>query len=253
MRAFALFFLVALAAGAQVQPRPLKPGIEFQSADVQALQRDDFANPGMLWVEKGERLWKAQPATGKPSCASCHGDVAKGMRGVAASYPKFDPTLKRVVNLEGRINACVSSNQGAVPYAFESEDLLAMTAAVSHASRGLPISVAIDGAAAATYERGRDLYTTRMGQLNLACTHCHDAKWGRTILNESISQGHPSGWPAYRLEWQTMGSLERRLKACYYGIRAQQPAYGSDDFLALELYLAKRAQGLPVEAPGVRR
>jgi L-cysteine S-thiosulfotransferase len=253
VRAFALAFLAALAAAAQSPPQTLRSGIEFQSADVRALQADDFANPAQLWVDKGSRLWGATPEAGGPSCAACHGEARATMKGAAARYPRFDAALGRVVNVEGRINACVVANQGAKPWAFESEELLALTSLVASASRGVPMSVAIDGRAAATYERGRTIYATRMGQLNLACTHCHDAKWGRTILAEPISQGHPTGWPAYRLEWQAVGSLERRLRACYYGVRAEQPAYGSEDFLALELYLANRARGLAVEAPGVRR
>jgi sulfur-oxidizing protein SoxA len=92
-----------------------------------------------------------------------------------------------------------------------------------------------------------------MGQLNLACTHCHDANWGKTLLAEPVSQGHPTGWPGYRLEWQKAGSLQRRLRACFFGVRAEQPPYGSDDLVALELYLAWRARGLAIEVPGVRR
>lgn len=257
MRAFAAAFLAAFAALAGAEdprsPQPLRPGIEFQSPDVRALQGDDFANPGMLWVEKGTHLWNATPAGGGPPCAACHGESRSTLKGTATRYPKFDAALGRVVNLEGRINACVVDNQGAKPWAFESEELLALTSLVVFASRGLPMSVAIDGPAASAYEHGRSIHTTRMGQLNLACTHCHDAKWGAIILAEPISQGHPTGWPAYRLEWQAVGSLERRLRACYFGIRAEMPAYGSDDFLALELFLAARAQGMAVEAPGVRR
>jgi sulfur-oxidizing protein SoxA len=120
-------------------------------------------------------------------------------------------------------------------------------------SRGMPAEVSIDGPARATWEAGRALYFTRIGQLNLACTHCHDASWGKTLLAETISQGQPTGWPAYRLEWQHPGSLQRRLRACFYGVRAEMPAYDAPDLVALELYLAWRAQGLPLEAPGVRR
>ena len=80
-----------------------------------------------------------------------------------------------------------------------------------------------------------------------------DANWGRTLLAEKVSQGHPADWPAYRLEWQTLGSLQRRLRACYFGVRAALPAFGAPELVALELYLAQRARGLAVAAPGVRR
>jgi sulfur-oxidizing protein SoxA len=175
------------------------------------------------------------------------------MKGVAARYPRHDASLGRVVNLEERIQACSERNQGAGRFASESDDLIGMSAYVALQSRGSPLAVSIDGPARATYDAGRELYFKRIGQLNIACTHCHDANWGRTLLAESISQGHPTGWPAYRLEWQHPGTLERRLRACFNGVRAEMPAYGDRDMIALELYLAWRAQGLAMEAPGVRR
>jgi L-cysteine S-thiosulfotransferase len=234
-------------------PAPLQPGTRFQSADVRALQADDFANPGMLWVAQGAELWEARAAGQGKSCAACHGDAARSMKGVAARYPRFDPELGRVVNLEARIDACSRRNVGGPGLAPESPALLALSTFVAHQSRGMPVMVETDGPARPAFERGRDLYRTRVGQLNLACTHCHDARWGKTILAETISQGHPTGWPAYRLEWQALGSLQRRLRACFFGVRAEQPPFGSGDLVALELYLAARGRGLPVEAPGVRR
>ena len=89
--------------------------------------------------------------------------------------------------------------------------------------------------------------------MNLACTHCHERSWGRKLLAETISQAHGNPYPAYRLEWQTVGSLHRRLRACFFGVRAERPPAGSQDLLDLELFLAWRSQGLKVETPGVRR
>jgi sulfur-oxidizing protein SoxA len=247
------FVLVAAAAAHGERPQPPRSGIEFQSADVRALQADEFANPGMLWVARGEALWSAKRGAAGSACASCHGDATRSMKGVSVSYPKFSAVLERVVSLDERINACVSGQQKAAALPWESEELLSLSAYVSRQSRGMPIEVAVDGPARELFERGRALYFERQGQLHLACDQCHDRNWGRTLLAESVSQGHPSDWPAYRLEWQSLGSLQRRLRACYFGVRAEQPAFGSRDLLALELYLADRARGLAVAVPGVRR
>jgi sulfur-oxidizing protein SoxA len=175
------------------------------------------------------------------------------MKGVAVRYPRHVPELGRVVNLEERINACVTRHQRDAALAWESEALLGLSALLAWQSRGEPIAVEAGGAAAATYERGRSLYFERQGQLHLACNQCHDASWGRTLLAEKVSQGHPADWPAYRLEWQSLGSLQRRLRACYFGVRAEVPPFGSPDLVALELYLGARARGLAVFPPGVRR
>ncbi len=227
--------------------------MEFQSADVRAMQADEFGNPGMLWVERGAALWKAPRGAANASCESCHGDGARSMKGVAARYPAYDASLGRVAGVEQRINACVVQKQRGDALPWESQDLLALTAYVAHQSRGMPLAPRIDGAASAAYERGRTIYFERQGQLNLACAQCHDANWGRTLLAEKVSQGQPVDWPAYRVEWQSLASLERRLRACYFGVRAEQPAFGSEDLVALQLYLSKRAQGLVSNAPGVRR
>lgn len=250
-----LLLLVAFAAGAaQVQkPSPLRSGIEFASADIRAMQADDFANPGMLWVARGERLWREPAGASGRSCASCHGEAPASMKGVAARYPRTDPGAARLVDLEGRINLCRSRNQQAPPLAHESDELLALTAYVAYQSRGMPISVVVDGQNRRDFERGRALYHQRIGQMNLACTHCHDRNWGKRLSGEIISQGHGNAYPAYRLEWQTVGSLQRRIRACFYGVRAEMPPYDARELLDLELYLAWRGTGLPIEAPGVRR
>lgn len=248
--------LVIANASAQAPERRLsvlKSGLEFQSDSVRKLQSDDFANPGSLWTLRGEQLWTAVAGTAQKSCASCHGAAAVSMKGVAARYPAFDRSLGRVLGLEARINSCRVNHQGAAQFSAESDQLLGMTAFVAQQSRGMPLSVSIDGGARATFEAGRTLYYQRIGQLNLACNHCHEQNWDRSLLNQPITQGHGNGYPAYRLDWQKMGSLQRRLRACFYGVRAELPAFGADDLIALELFLAWRAQGLNIETPAVRR
>jgi sulfur-oxidizing protein SoxA len=135
----------------------------------------------------------------------------------------------------------------------ESDDLLALSAYVAFQSRGLPVHVAVDGPAQAAFERGRAFYYSRHGQMNLACANCHEQNWGKRLYTETLSQGHGTAFPAYRLEWQGVGSLQRRIRACLFGIRADMPPAGAPELTDVELYLGWRAQGLPVEAPGVRR
>jgi sulfur-oxidizing protein SoxA len=235
------------------RPHPLKSGIEFAGPEVRALQKDDFANPGMHWVARGEKSWQAAAGKRAQSCAACHGDAEATMKGVATRYPRIDPGAARLVNLEGRINLCRVRHQEAAPLPYESDELLALTAYVAYQSRGLPVDVNVNWQNRTHFDRGRALYYRRMGQMNLACAHCHERNWGRKLLAETISQGHGNEYPAYRLEWQTMGSLHRRFRSCLYGIRAEMLPAGSPEYVDLELFLAWRAQGLPVGTPGVRR
>src|SRR6266852_2542993 len=116
-----------------------RSGYSFMTPDTQAIQDDDTANPGMLWVLDGEALWKSKVGAAGKACADCHDDARVGMKGVAARYPAFDKTLGRPVNLEQRINLCRVQHQQATPLAYESRDLLS----------ALPAGVAIARLAAA--------------------------------------------------------------------------------------------------------
>ena len=250
--------LVAITPIASAQTRvipsdQLRSGVAFVGEDVRAMQQDEFANPGMLWVERGAKLWSEPAGASSKSCASCHGDAAQSMRGVAARYPAFDTTLKHVIDLPERMNACRTQHQQAGELPPESEDLLALTTFVAHQSQGMPMAVKIEGPARASFDRGRAFYYDRHGQMNISCAQCHEQSWGKRLLRETISQGHPTAFPAYRLEWQSLGSLDRRLRACLFGVRAQMPAPGSPELVDVALFLAWRAEGLPVESPGVRR
>ena len=242
----------AAQTGPGIAPADLKSGREFLSPQTQAQQDDLTDNPGMLWVEQGEKLWRETAGPQAKSCASCHGEVSS-LKGVAARYPAFDPKLKQLLNLEGRIQHCRTERQGADALAYELQELLALTALVAHQSRGLPLHVATDGPARPFFEAGRAMFFAQQGQLNISCAQCHDDNWGKRLRAERISQGHSNGFPTYRLEWQTMGSLHRRLRACFQGVRAEPFASGSPEFVALELYLASRASGLGIETPAVRR
>jgi sulfur-oxidizing protein SoxA len=175
------------------------------------------------------------------------------MRGVATRYPRYDDAAKGVEDLDARINRCRTEKQGTPPWARESEELLSLAAYVSYQSRGLPLAVSIEGPAREAFDRGNAFYHARHGQMNLSCSQCHDQNWGKRLLVENLSQGHGNAFPAYRLEWQSLGSLQRRIRACLFGIRAEMPAPGARELTDIELYLAWRAQGLPMEAPGVRR
>lgn len=248
----ALLLLFANPPVSSQVPAP-KSGIEYSGRDVRALQADDFGNPGMLWVVRGEKLWNAPAGRSAKACADCHQKAPEAMRGVATRYPRVSPDGRGLINLEARINQCRDSHQGADTLAYESEELLSLTAYVAHQSRGMPVSVEINEANRMHFERGRETYYRRQGQMNLACTHCHERNAGRRLLADIISEGHGNAYPVYRLEWQSAGSLHRRLRACYFGVRAEQPAAGSAELLDLELYLASRARGLKVETPGVRR
>ena len=229
-----------------------RSGYQDASPETQAMQDDDAANPGFLWVQQGETLWSGRVGNANRSCADCHGAAPATMRGVAARYPMFDARLGRPITLPQRIQQCRVERQGAAPLASESDALLGLTAYVGLQSRGMPMQVAIDGPAQPSFEAGKALFTTRQGQFNLSCAQCHDGLAGQRLAGSVIPQGQPNGYPEYRLEWQGMGSLERRIRNCLVGVRAEPFAADAPELADLELYLGWRANGLRVETPAVR-
>jgi len=231
----ALVVMHALAADAR------RSGFDDMSPQVQAMQRDDAVNPAMLWVKEGEAMWGRD-------CARCHGDAATSMRGVAARYPAFDAASQRPITLSQRI----ASHQRTTPLAPESDALLSLESYVAFQSRGLPIAPPADPRLQPFRERGEQLYRRRMGQLDFSCAQCHDEHAGQHLGGSTIPQAHPTGYPMYRLEWQGMASLQRRLRSCMNGVRAEPFAYGAPELVELELYLNARAAGMRIETPAVR-
>jgi sulfur-oxidizing protein SoxA len=227
-------------------------GWYFRSPETQRLQEDDFENPAFLWVEQGEELWSEVDGAANKSCASCHNDAADSMATAGANMPKWNEALGKPVNLEQQINLCRTERMEAEPWKWESTELLSMTSYVKLQSRGQPVEVATDGPMKPWFDKGKEIYYTRVGQLDMACSNCHEGYYGQQIRADRLSQGQTSGFPTYRLKWQKIGSLHRRFKGCMDNIRATPYKVGSDEFLALELYTAWRGQGLPVEAPAVR-
>lgn len=253
---FALTFALAGSLTAHERGIPaaeIRSGKTFLSRNLQADQDDPAANLGLLWVDQGAELWRTPAGTEGKSCGTCHGEPA-AMKGVATRYPAFDAALGRLMNLETRIQNCRTTHQSGAPsLAYESQELLALTTLVTYQSRGLPMSVAIDGPAQEAFARGEQRFHRPQGQLGISCAQCHVENWGKRMRGDTVSQGYATGFPAYRLEWETLGSSHRRLRACFNGVRAEPFPPGSPEFIELELYLAWRADRLPIETPALRR
>jgi sulfur-oxidizing protein SoxA len=247
-----LLDFAAAGAAAEIPLTERHSGYDLMGRETRAMQDEDATNPGMLWVLDGEALWNRKAGAADRACADCHGDARERMKGVAARYPAFDTSRGRPVNLEQRINMCRTERQKAAPLALESRDLLALTAYVGRQSRGLPINIAIDARSKPFLDAGREAFHRRQGQLNLACAQCHDDNWGRRLAGSVIPQAHPTGYPLYRLEWQSLGSLQRRLRNCLTGMRAQAPDFGAAELVDLEFFLMWRAREMKVETPAVR-
>ena len=254
LRAMVLALLAHALAATAAGPSPdlRRSGFDFMTPPLQAMQRDDALNPAMLWVNDGEALWNAKAGASGRACAGCHGSAPISMRGVSARYPAFDAPSSRPVDLRQRINLCRVNHQQAAAFQYESQELLSLESYLAFQSRGLPIAPPADARLRPALKRGAVLFGQRIGQLDFSCAQCHDDHAGQRLGGSTIPQAHPTGYPLYRLEWQGLGSLQRRLRNCMAGVRAEPFPYGAPELVELELYLMQRAAGLPQESPAVR-
>ncbi|KIC17658.1 sulfur oxidation c-type cytochrome SoxA [Leisingera sp. ANG-Vp] len=227
-------------------------GWHFRKDETQALQMDDFENPAMIFVDQALDAWNTVEGTEGKSCASCHDDVEESMKGVRAVYPKWSEAAGEVRTLNMQINDCRENHMGAEKWKYTGGKMSAMEALISVQSRGLPVNVAIDGPAQSAWEKGKEMYYTRTGQLELSCANCHEDNYGNMIRADHLSQGQINGFPVYRLKNTKLNTAHARFKGCVRDTRAETYKPGSADFVALELYVASRGNGLSVEAPSVR-
>ncbi|UWR54201.1 sulfur oxidation c-type cytochrome SoxA [Phaeobacter inhibens] len=227
-------------------------GWHFRSDETQALQMDDFDNPAMVFVDQAMDTWPKVEGSAEKSCASCHDDVEESMAGVRAVYPKWNEDAGEIRTLAMQINDCRENQMGADKWKYTGGKMAAMEALISVQSRGMPVNVAIDGPAQSTWEQGKELYYTRTGQLELSCANCHEDNYGNMIRADHLSQGQINGFPVYRLKNTKLNTAHARFKGCVRDTRAETYKPGSAEFVALELYVASRGNGLSVEAPSVR-
>jgi sulfur-oxidizing protein SoxA len=226
-------------------------GWHFREAETRALQMDDFDNPGMLFPDRALDKWNAADGDQGKSCASCHGGP-EALEGLRAQMPRVDAKTGKLTIMEEYINTCRTERMGAKAWGVTSSDMKDMLALISVQSRGMPVNVAIDGAAAPYWEQGKEIYYTRYGQLEMSCATCHEDNYGNMIRADHLSQGQTSGFPVYRLKDAGLVSIQQRFVGCVRDTRAETFKAGSDEFKALELYVASRGTGLSIEGVGVR-
>ena len=228
------------------------------------LQSANAMNPIGLWIDEGKRKWEKD-------CTSCHA-LEKVVKAVP-DFPKLDASRK-LINLEDQISICrqrveATTNANANSIAtttastqsFTNDDnpTLELSTFLNDAARQLAIKITppANPSHATIWKQnladGERLFKTRLGHMNLSCQQCHDGKVGASMRAQKITAGHPTGFPAYRISWQGLGSIERRIRACYSGVQAQVPAPQDMRLRQLELYLKTRAQGLQLEGPSIRQ
>jgi sulfur-oxidizing protein SoxA len=245
-------FLCALLLATPLYAEPLVSGFEFLSPEIQAMQLDDFENPGMTAVDHGQALY-VEKGSNEKNCASCHGDEGSKLnKQRLASYPRYSKQLNRPLTLQDQLNLCWQDNLDNPPLVYGSKDTVALETYMRYLARGEVINVDVSGPMQRYYQAGQGLYNMRFGQIDMACVHCHDYYQGQYLRGEKLSQGHSNGFPVYRLQTGQVTSLHKRFSECFVSFRAEPFDLGSEEFINLEIYINARGNGLTIETPAVR-
>ncbi len=246
--------ITTATAGASAWPSdPHLSGNAFLPPGLLRLQGDSMNSPVSLWLDKGAAQWV--DTSNGASCQSCHGPLT-GMQKAAPSFPRLNPDGSQLINLDDQILTC-RQRAGQSNAQLEDDEGLALSAVLHQAAQGQRFQLTNKPEQAAQWQahlnHGTQLFARRMGRINLACVHCHEQNIGKQMRLDVISPGHPTGFPIYRMSWQRLGSIDRRLRACYSGVQAVMPPPGDSDLRDLELYLKVRAQGMAIDGPSIRR
>ncbi len=252
IHSIAYYLLLLGLASAPVHAQQPVSGYDFQTPEMQEMQDDDFANPGMYTVEAGEALFATAGGNGK-SCVSCHGEGGKQLdvKRIAA-YPVYSEAQKKPVTLRGQILSCRNERMDGPQLQYSSEEALQLVAFVRRLALGETVNVDVSGPMAPYYEAGKKLFHTRWGQVDIACHQCHDYHAGQTFRGQTLTQGQSNGFPVYRYTDGHVVGIQGRITECLTNLRAEPYELGSEEYINLEIYMSARSNGLKIETPGIR-
>ncbi|HEY4141836.1 MAG TPA: sulfur oxidation c-type cytochrome SoxA [Pseudolabrys sp.] len=214
---------------------------------------DPIENPGMWAVDRGEELFKKAGSAGA-SCSTCHNDAKTAFKTWAASMPKWEPRLNKVLGIEEFITRHARATTGAST-TMETEDNRSMAVYLRFLANGTPIKVDTTSAnAKAAVERGKALASRKVGQLNFACTDCHGISANHWIRGQWLGEmkGQADHFPTWRTSLQAIWDIRQRFQWCQVNIRADELPPDAKEYGDLELYLMSQNEGLKLSVPGIR-
>ena len=214
---------------------------------------DALENPGMWALDKVAVLWRTRGPTGF-ACGTCHNDPKTAFKAWAASMPKWEPRLNKVLGIEEFVTRHAKATTGA-SYLMETEQNRDLSIYLHNLANGAPINVDTSSPEAkAAIERGAELANRKIGELNFACTDCHGKVANHWIRGQWL--GAPKGqydhFPTWRTSLQTVWDIRQRFQWCQVNIRADELPPDAKEYGDLELYLASLNNGLKLSVPGIR-
>jgi sulfur-oxidizing protein SoxA len=238
-------------------PAPFKTALddpEKRPAPVETRANlDPLENPGMWAVDRAQGLWKQRTSSGF-SCNTCHNNPAQQFKTWAASMPKWEPRLNKVLSVEEFVTRHTRATIGS-EWLMESDNNKAMSVYLHYLANGEPIKIDTESSASkAAMARGQELAKRKLGQLNFACTDCHGISANKWIRGQWLGEprGQADHFPTWRTSLQTIWDIQQRFQWCQVNIRADELPPDAKEYGDLQLYLLSLNQGLKLSVPGIR-
>jgi sulfur-oxidizing protein SoxA len=227
---------------------------EKRSAPIENRENlDPIENPGMWAVDKAQELWKQKTSIGF-SCNTCHSDRKESFKTWAASMPRWEPRLNKVLGVEEFVTRHAKATTGA-DLLMETDENRAMSVYLHYLANDTPIQVDTTSAESkAAIERGKVLASRKLGELNFACTDCHGKSANHWIRGQWL--GEPKGqydhFPTWRTSLLAIWDIRQRFQWCQVNIRADDLPPDAKEYGDLEIYLASMNNGQKLSVPGIR-
>jgi sulfur-oxidizing protein SoxA len=202
-------------------------------------------------IDKGKKMWETPFKNGK-TYAGC---FPNGGKMVAGNYPYFDEKAGKVVTFEMALNDCRQAN-GEAPLDYnDMKTMGVLTAYARTLSDGMRMNIKVETPAAQeAFNRGKEFFFSRHGQLNFSCASCHVQGAGLIVRTEYLSPaiGQATHWPVFR-GGSNLVTLQDRYEGCLKNIRAVPPKPGSTVFNDLEYYHSYLSNGMEMQASVFRK
>ncbi|RLA24328.1 MAG: sulfur oxidation c-type cytochrome SoxA [Gammaproteobacteria bacterium] len=204
-------------------------------------------------IDAGKVLYESSFSNGK-SYKDCFENDGIA---IAHKYPYWDKEKEQVITLGLALNQCRRDN-GEEGLSYKRGEIAYLLSYMAHTSRGKRIAIKSPDdhrKALSAYNKGKQFYYQRRGQLNFSCATCHVQNGGLQIRSETISPslGHATGWPVYRAKWGEVGTLHRRFIGCSKQMRAKIYDPQGEEYRNLEYYLTYMSNSLPINGPSYRK
>lgn len=202
-------------------------------------------------IDEGEEIYEEEFANGK-SFKECFPDTE-----IVGDYPYFDTKRGEVITLSLAINECLVKN-GEKPWGAKKGKMAKLQAFFAYQTREAEKKMDIkipSKEASEAYRRGKIYYYTQRGYLQLSCASCHVQGAGQRVRNEKLSPflGQVTHFPVYRLKWQELGTLERRMSGCIKDQGQARPKDDSQEMRELLYFMAYMSNGMAMDGPDIRK